>query len=191
MAEPVTLAAIHRAVFDYLRDRDDTALFGSQAVNVYVDPPRMTEDVDVMALDAARVAEELRELLAGEFWIAARVREVARGRGFRVYQVRQGVNRHLVDVRQVDILPQTRVVDGVDVVTPDELAWLKLVSYAARRRTEKGVADRLDLLRLFRAFPRMRDGDVALGGRLHDAPPAVRAAWEELSRERLEPEEEW
>lgn len=33
MGEPLPLATIHDAILDFLRDRDDVALFGAQAVN--------------------------------------------------------------------------------------------------------------------------------------------------------------
>ena len=35
-AEPLPLATIHAAVLDFLRDRNDVAVFGAQAVNAYV-----------------------------------------------------------------------------------------------------------------------------------------------------------
>ena len=50
MREPLPLATIHRAVLEYLRDVEDAVLFGAQAVNAYVDEPRMTQDVDIVSL---------------------------------------------------------------------------------------------------------------------------------------------
>src|SRR5215831_1469772 len=47
MREPLPLATIHDAVLDFLRGRDDAVLYGAQAVNAYVDEPRMTQDVDI------------------------------------------------------------------------------------------------------------------------------------------------
>ena len=44
------LATLHGAVFEFLRDREDTVVFGAQAVNAYVDEPRMTQDIDLMFL---------------------------------------------------------------------------------------------------------------------------------------------
>src|SRR5438876_12419357 len=100
LREPLPLATIHAAVLGFLRHRDDAALFGAQAVNAYVDEPRMTQDVDILSTRAAELAEELRKHLADTFKIAVRVREVASGRGFRVYQLRKPKNRHLADIRQ-------------------------------------------------------------------------------------------
>ena len=105
MREPVPLAEIHRAVLELLRDVDDAVLFGAQAVNAYVDEPRMTQDVDILSSRAAQLAEQLREHLKARFHIAVRVRQIGQGRAFRVYQVRRPKNRHLVDVRSVDALP--------------------------------------------------------------------------------------
>ena len=113
MGEPLPLARIHDAVLQFLRHRDDAALFGAQAVNAYVDEPRMTQDVDIMSPRAAELAEELRSHLANTFHIAVRVRTVAEGKGFRVFQLREPKNRHLADVRQVVQLPPTQLGRGV------------------------------------------------------------------------------
>src|ERR1700691_3559537 len=101
MREPLPLATIHDAVLEFLRGRDDAALFGAQAVNAYVDEPRMTQDVDILSTRAKSLAEELRQRLTQAFHIAVRIREVAHGSGFRIYQLREPKNRPLVDVRQV------------------------------------------------------------------------------------------
>ena len=79
MKEPLPLARIQDAVLEFLRHRDDAALFGAQAVNAYVDEPRMTQYVDILSTRAAELAEELRKHLADTFKIAVRVREVASG----------------------------------------------------------------------------------------------------------------
>jgi hypothetical protein len=67
MKEPLPLARIHDAVLEFLRNREDAALFGAQAVNAYVDEPRMTQDVDIMSDRAATLANELREYLIRPF----------------------------------------------------------------------------------------------------------------------------
>jgi hypothetical protein len=77
MHEPMPLAAIHRAVLEFLQGVNDAVVFGAQAVNAYVDEPRMTQDVDIVSPRAAEFAEQLREHLAETFHIAVRVREVA------------------------------------------------------------------------------------------------------------------
>src|SRR6266446_6415785 len=92
MREPLPLATIHQAVLEFLRGRDDAVLFGAQAVNAYVDEPRMTQDVDMLSPRAAELAAELRSHLAGKFHIAVRMREVAEGRGFRLFQQQKPKN---------------------------------------------------------------------------------------------------
>src|SRR5437867_9510318 len=99
MREPLPLARIHEAILDFLRNRDDAVLFGAQAVNAYVDEPRMTQDVDILSTRGSEFAEELRAHLAKTFKTAVRVREIAQGKGFRIYQLREPKNRHLADVR--------------------------------------------------------------------------------------------
>ncbi len=50
--ESLPLATIHQTVLEFLRERSDVVLFGAQAVNVYVDEPRMSQDVDLLTHDA-------------------------------------------------------------------------------------------------------------------------------------------
>ena len=105
MREPHPLAVIQDAILEFLRGRDDAVLYGAQAVNAYVDEPRMTQDVDIASTRALELAEELRRFLNQKFHIAVRVREVREGLTYRIYQVRKPKNRHLVDVRPVEELP--------------------------------------------------------------------------------------
>src|SRR5215813_2945968 len=84
MREPLPLATIHEAVLEFLRGRDDIVVFGATAVNAYVSEPRMTQDIDIMALDAEAMAEALRQYLSERFHIAVRVRVVRGGKGYRL-----------------------------------------------------------------------------------------------------------
>src|SRR5438552_3733004 len=59
MREPLPLATIHDAVLQFLRGRDDAVVFGAQAVNAYVDEPRMSQDIDLVSTRATELAEEL------------------------------------------------------------------------------------------------------------------------------------
>ena len=101
----------------------------------------MTQDVDIASPRAAELAEQLREHLATRFHIAVRVREVAQGRGFRVYQIQKPENRHLVDLRPVAALPPAQRIEGVLVVTPEELIANKLVAFYRRQGTPKSGTD--------------------------------------------------
>ena len=112
MREPLPLATVHDAVLDFLHGRDDAALFGAQAVNAYVDESRMTQDVDILSTRAAGLAEDIRRFLNERFKIAAAVREIRDGLGYRVFQLQKPKNRHLVDVRPVAAFPPTQRVDS-------------------------------------------------------------------------------
>ena len=101
MNESLPLATIQEAVLEFLRGRDDAVVFGAQAVNAYVPEPRMSQDIDLLSTRAAELAEELRSYLGDKFHVAIRVREVADGRGYRLYQIQKTGNRHLVDIRLV------------------------------------------------------------------------------------------
>jgi len=189
--ELLPLATIFRDVLAFLGTREDGVIFGAHAVNAYCEPARMTLDVDVLSTDAASLAEALRERLAAQFHMAARVREVVPG-GFRLDQVRKPKNRHLVDVRQVLELPPFRRVESVRVLEPTELVAMKAVAIAARRGQEKGLSDTLDLHRLLRAFPELRSeaGPVAERLRALGADAAALAAWLEVARAPLDIDDE-
>jgi hypothetical protein len=190
MHEEVPLADVFREVLAFLGGRNDAALFGAQAVNAYCEPSRMTADVDVLSPDARNLAGSLRDRLAARFQFAVRVREVAGGRGFRVYQLRKPRNRHLVDVQQVDTLPDVQRFEGVPVVAPADLAALKVQSIAARKGREKELSDRLDLHRLLRAFPDLRTDEGAVAQRLRaaGAEDAVLTLWRTLASEHYQPD---
>jgi hypothetical protein len=156
MREPLPLARVHDAILEFLRNREDAVLFGAQAVNAYVDEARMTQDVDILSTRARDLAEELRSHLAKTFTIAVRTREVAKGHGFRIYQLREPKNRHLADVRQVQDFPPTRVVAEVRVPTPEDLIAQKLLAYIARRGQPKSGTDWRDLTILLLTYPQLK-----------------------------------
>ena len=183
-----SLAEIFKYVLSQMADDpEDIALFGSQAVNAYVEPPRMTADIDILSTDAEVFADNLRDNLSAAFHIAVRVRVVAHGNGFRIYQLQPGKNRHLVDVRQVDEMPRTEMVEGVPVVSAPDLIVMKLASYVARRNTDKGLTDRVDLHRLLMAFPRFRsDSSGPVVERLRSGGSReLWTAWLEILSERI------
>jgi len=142
--ETLPLAILHGAILETLQGRRDVVLFGAQAVNAYVGEPRMTQDIDVIATDAAALAEELKAFL-----IAVRVRVVKGGMGYRLYQVQKGGNRHLMDIRQVEVLPESQEIEGIRVMAPVELVASKVVAYFRRRGKPKAETD-------------WRDGDVVV-----------------------------
>jgi hypothetical protein len=189
--EPVPLAVIFRAVMTLLATRGDAVVFGAHAVNAYCEPERMTAGIDVLSTDAARLAESIRALIADQFHIAVRVREVVSG-GFRVYQLRKPKNRHLVDVRHVAQLPPFRRIGTVRVVEPVELAAMKAIAIAARNGQEKGLSDRLDLHRLLRVLPDLRAESGPVPARLSalGADATALTAWREVVQAPLQIDDE-
>jgi hypothetical protein len=192
MAEPVPLTRIHEAVFAFLRGRHDVVLFGAQAVNAWVVSQRMTEDIDVMALDAPAFAEDLRRHLSESFSIAVRVRSVAEGRGLRLYQVRKDGNRHLVDVRPSTELPPLDVVAGVQLANPPALIALKVMALANRRGRPKSGTDWRDIAELLLARPALKADPGLVGDQLRafGASEAAWAEWRTIVAEPLRPDTE-
>ena len=192
MREKLPLATIHDAVLEFLRGRDDAVLYEAQAVNAYVKEPRMTQDVDIASTRAKELADELRKHLNKRLHIAARVRTVREGIGYRIYQVRKPQNRHLVDLRPVKELPPAQHVQRVMVVTPPELIANKLVSMVDRMHKAKGLIDRADLYRVLLTFPELKtdEGPVAERLRAVEASPEIWKAWKEMVRQRIEPEKD-
>ena len=186
--EEVPLADVFREVGRFLMGREDVVLFGAQAVNVYTETERMTQDVDGMSTRAEAVAAELRNLLSDRFRIATRVRVVVPGVGYRLDQVRKPKNRHLVDVRQVDELPAFRTIEGLRVVAPDALVAMKVFAMSARRGRPKELSDHLDVRRLLLALPELKCDGGAVSDRLRamGGSDATLALWRE-NRPRTEP----
>jgi hypothetical protein len=190
--EPLPLATIHDAVLEFLRGRDDAALFGAQAVNAYVDESRMTQDVDIVSTRAEELADEICTFLNQRFLIAVRVREVRDGIGFRIYQVQKPKNRRLVDLRPVAALPPTQRVEEVLVVVPAEVIAGKIAAYCGRRHQPKSGTDWRDIVYLLLTFPELKSATGPVLERLQaaGADPKVIAAWYELAVQEILPPQE-
>lgn len=188
MQETLPLATIQDAVLGFLRGRKDAVVFGAQAVNAYVDEPRMTQDIDLLSVQASALAQQLRDYLSERFHVAVRVREIGEGREYRIYQVQKLGNRHLVGVRSVEHLPETRLIAQVLVIAPVDLIASKVVSYAQRRGSPKSGTDWRDLGMLL-SFPDFKrdsgpvtDLLLAMG-----AAPGVLDVWHDLVAQDIQP----
>lgn len=190
MNEPLPLSAIHQTVLEFLRGREDVVLCGAQAVNAYVLEPRMTQDIDLMAVDAPAMAQALKQHLHHRFQIAVRIREIGEGKGYRLYQVQQGGNRHLVDVRPVASLPLAQRIGQVLVIAPAELIASKVISYHQRRGKPKAGTDWRDLAMLLLAFPELKHETSLVVDclRVAGADAKILAVWQELVETEIEPE---
>ena len=187
MREPLPLATIHDAVLGFLRGRDDVVVFGATAVNAYVSEPRMTQDIDLMSTRAEDLAEELREHLAKRFHIAVRVRTVRGDKGYRLFQMQKTGNRHLVDVRPVDSLPQSQPIEGILVLAPTQLIAQKVISFHSRQGQPKGFSDMRDLAVLFLTFPDMKTESGVVSKALEElgATAEEMTTWRELVAQEL------
>ncbi len=192
MREPLPLTTIQNALLEFLRGRDDAVLCGAQAVNAYVDEPRMTQDIDLLSPRAEELARELRAYLQTRFHIAVRVREIGVRRGYRVYQIRKSGNRHLVDVRPVETLPDARRMDRVLVAAPAELIAQKAIAYHQRRGKPKSGTDWRDLAMLLLRFPELKRETGAVAERLIalGANQAVMGVWKEMVAQEIKNAEE-
>src|SRR5205807_1789574 len=154
--------------------------------------PRMTQDVDLLSTRAAELAEEVRAFLNARFHIAVCTRAIREGIGHRVYQIQKPRNRHLVDVRPVDVLPPSQVVAGVPVVVPEELIAGKVRAYHGRRGQPKSGTDWRDLALLLLAFPELKSEQGRVRERLEagGAGPEVLDVWRQLVAQQIATEEE-
>src|SRR2546430_10677376 len=193
MREQLPLATIHDAVLEFLRGRDDAVVFGAQAVNAYVDEPRMSQDIDLVSTRATELAEELREYLSERFHIAVRVRVIGAGKGYRLFQIQKPRNRHLVDVRTAESLPHAERIEDVLVMSPPELIAHKVIAYHARRGQPKAGTDWRDLPMLLLTFPELKKEKSPVREALKSlgAKEDVMTTWGEfVAQELIEPEDE-
>jgi len=156
-------------------------------VNAYVDESRATQDVDIVSTSGSACAEAVRAYLSDRFHIAVRVREVAGGKGFRIDQIRKPQNRHLVDVRPVEVLPPAQVVEDLLVVTPPELIANKVVAMSHRRGKPKGGTDWRDIAVLLLKFPQLKTAKGEVWERLAAASADSTAleTWEQLVEQQI------
>jgi hypothetical protein len=176
MREPLPLATIHDAVLEFLRGRKDVVVCGATAVNAYASEPRMTQDIDLVSTHVDELAQELHAYLSERFHIDLLVRVIG-ARGYRLFQIQKNGNRHLVDVRPVDSLPESEVIEEVQVLTPAQLIAQKALSYHSRRGQPKSFTDMRDLAILLLTFPEMKTES----GVVSDALKALCATAEEMS----------
>src|SRR2546430_17681796 len=192
MREQLPLATIHDAVLEFLRGRDDAVVFGAQAVNAYVDEPRMSQDIDLVSTRATELAEELREHLSERFHIAVRVRVIGAGKGYRLFQIQKPSNRHLIDVRTAESLPHAERIEDVLVMSPPELIAHKVIAYRSRRGQPKAGTDWRDLAMLLLTFPELKKEEGAVSEALKSlsAKDDVMKTWRELVAQEISDSED-
>jgi len=190
--EPLPLATINDAILEFLHNREDAVLAGGQAVNAYVDEPRMTRGVDIQSTRAAGLADQLRGHLAQVFSITVRVREVAEGSGFLLFQPTEPKSRQLADLRQVERLPPNRRIEGIRIVEPADLIAQKVVACLRRVGRPNGLTDRRDVASLLLHFPDLKRHPGPVDDRLQalGAGSAVLEIWKEIVASDILPEDD-
>jgi hypothetical protein len=186
MRESLPLYRVHEAIFDFCRGRPEVTIFGAQAVNLYVSDPRMTQDVDLFSPTPRETAEALAAALNTAFHIAVRVREIAGGKAYRVYQLRNEGSRHFADVRAVEFrLDDATERDGIRYASLPLMVAMKVFALAKRRLAPKGATDLADVRRLLLAHPELRAADGPVGEALQriGATAEIVRVWEELRNE--------
>ena len=188
VSEELPLAIVQQAMLEFLRDRTDAVVFGAQAVNAYVDEPRMTQDIDLLSVRAGALVEELREHIAETFHIAVRVRQISE-RAYRLFQVRQPKNRHLADVGRSIPCRVPENIAGVLILEPAELIAEKVIAYQRRRGQPRSGTDWRDLASLLLKFPDLKADSGPVRDALTDrgVEGDVVFAWESVVRQELEP----
>lgn len=192
MKEVLPLATIQNAVIDFLRGRDDVVLFGAQAVNVYVNEPRATQDVDLMSTRATDLAAELAHHLSRRFNIYLAWPKSKFWDGHVLFRLwdEGTISQRLVDVRSATKLPTAQRIEGVLVPLPAELIASKIISHHRRRGSPKSWTDWRDLAVLLLTFPELKrdSGPVTDCLNAAQASEAVLTVWRELVEQEILPQ---
>jgi len=117
---------------------------------------------------------------------------IGAGKGYRLFQIQKPRNRHLVDVRTTESLPQTERIEDVLVMSPPELIAHKVIAYHARRGQPKAGTDWRDLAMLLLTFPELKKetGAVSEALKLTGAKDDVTQTWCELVAEEISDSED-
>src|SRR3989442_3470969 len=153
----------------------------------------MSQDIDLVSTRATELAEERRDYLSERFHIAVRVRVIGAGKGYRLFQLQKARNRHLVDVRGAESLPQAERIEDVLVMSPPELIAHKVIAYHARRGQPKAGTDWRDLAMLLLTFPEVKRASGAVSEALKTigVKDEVMQTWRELVAQKLiEPDDD-
>ena len=138
---------------------------------------------------AEELAQEIRDHLSKLFHVAIRIPKIGAGRGYRLFQVRKGGNRHLADIRSVTELPPSKRIANVRIIAPAELIANKVIGYHRRRGQPKSGTDWRDLAMLLLALPDLKReaGPVTEALQAIGASRGELAEWQHLVAEQIRP----
>lgn len=160
-----------RAMLDLARVYDDAVLVGAIAVSKYVQPPvepRVTFDIDVI-LDEKdfedflndEIPEAKRQILDTYFDTSDSVSHSLKHRKTGIYvdflsvqsePVRKKLIRYILDNRDAAANLLAMNEHRILIVKPELLVAMKLNRYAKNPGSEKGLADRLDIVKLMKSY---------------------------------------
>ena len=160
-----------RAMLDLARVYDDAVLVGAIAVSKYVQPPvepRVTFDIDVI-LDEKdfedflndEIPEARRQILDTYFETSDSVSHSLKHRKTGIYvdflsvqsePVRKKLIRYILDNRDAAANLLAMNAHRILIVKPELLVAMKLNRYAKNPGSEKGLADRLDIVKLMKSY---------------------------------------
>ena len=95
----------------------------------------------------------------------------------------------MIDVRLVESLPETEVVEEIQVLSPRELIVSKVISFQSRYGKPKSWTDRRDIAVLLLRFPELKER-VSESLRTKNASKAILETWAEIERQDFQFEDE-
>jgi hypothetical protein len=112
---------------------------------------------------------------------------IGEGKGYRLFQIQKTGNRHLVDVRPVETLPDSNLIEDVLIISVTELIARKVISYHSRKGQPKAGTDWRDLAMLLLKFPELKteEGTISETLRSIGANEESMNAWRELVEQEI------
>ncbi len=170
-----------RAILDLARIYPDAVLVGAIAVSKYVQPPiepRVTFDIDVVLKESDfnaflndELPEDKLEILETYFKTSDSVSHSLIHRKTGIYvdflsvqsePVRKRLIRYILDNREEATNLLAMDAYRIQIAKPELIVAMKLNRYAKKPRSEKGLADRLDIVKIMKSYhgrPELLDPD--------------------------------
>lgn len=160
-----------RALLDLSRIYEKAVLIGAIAVSKYVQPPiepRVTFDIDVI-LDEKdfedflndEISDDKRQVLETYFETSDSVSHSLKHRKTGIYvdllsaqsePVRKKLVRYILENREAATNLLSMNGNRLQIAKPELIIAMKLNRYAKKPRSEKGLADRLDIVKIMKSY---------------------------------------
>ncbi|MBS3759076.1 MAG: hypothetical protein KGY61_10485 [Desulfobacterales bacterium] len=165
-----------RALLDLSRIYENAVLVGAIAVSKYVQPPiepRVTFDIDAV-LDEKDFADFLNDELPEEkarvletyFETSDSVSHSLKHKNTGIYldflsiqsePVRKKLVRHILEDRESATNLLSMNGNRIHIAKPELIIAMKLNRYAKKPKSEKGLADRLDIVKMMKSYHDQKD----------------------------------